>query len=333
MPANKNALLRYKIIDRCLNDKYRHYHMQDLLKECNRILRQQDLPTVSRRQIYDDLAFMKSERGWNAPIVSIQDGKSKYITYSEDFSIQETPLTDMELGQLQTLITSLSRLEGLSGEHWIEELLTNLRYRFGVKSGDNKVIEFEQNTELKGLRYLQDLINVTIKQIPINITYKAFGKNSEVWTIHPYYLKQYNNRWYLLGYNEKYSDLSIIPLDRIEGMETTDKKFIRNKDIDFSRYFRNIVGVSMEKEKDVQQVRLKFDEKRFPYIISKPIHHSQIVEDEEQHIISLNVIPNKELISQIIWFGEDVEVLSPDWLREEIKKKISLMYKKYFVVK
>lgn len=333
MPANKNALLRYRVLDRCLSDRYRHYHIQELLDECNKALGRENLPAVSRRQVYDDLAFMKSERGWNAPIVSIQDGRSKYITYSEDFSIQETPLTEMELDQLQTLITSLSRLEGLSGEYWIEELLTNLRYRFDIRGGDSKVIELDQNTDLKGLRYLQDLINVTIRQVPVDITYHAFGKDSEVWTIHPYYLKQYNNRWYLLGYNENYKDISIIPLDRIKGIEVTDKKFIRNTTIDFERYFRNVIGVSMDKDTEPEKVRLKFSPKRFPYVVSKPIHHSQFVEDEEQCVVSLTVIPNKELVSQILWFGEDVEVLSPEWLKEEIKEKISKMYKNYFVVK
>lgn len=333
MPANKNALLRYKVLDRCLSDRYRHYHMKELLDECNKALQREELLPVSRRQVYDDLAFMKSERGWNAPIVSIQDGKSKYIAYSEDFSIQETPLTEMELDQLQTLITSLSRLEGLSGEHWIEELLTNLRYRFDIKGGNNKVIEFEQNTDLKGLRFLQELINMTIKQIPVNVTYHAFGKDSEVWTIHPYYIKQYNNRWYLLGYNEKYNNLSIVPLDRIDGLQVTDKKFIRNTTVDFASYFRNVIGVSIEKGAEPEKVMLKFSSRRFPYVLSKPIHHSQFIENKGQHIISLNVIPNKELISQILWFGEDVEVLSPEWLKEEIKKKISMMYKKYFVVK
>ena len=102
---------------------------------------------------------------------------------------------------------------------------------------------------------------------------------------------------------------------------------------DFDAYFRDIIGVSIEKGKAVEHVRLKFSPERLPYVLSKPIHHSQEVENEAEGIISLDVIPDKELISELIWFRDDVEVLSPDSLREEIKEKIAKMYQNYFGVK
>ena len=79
-----------------------------------------------------------------------------------------------------------------------------------------------------------------------------------------------------------------------------------------------------------EDVELKFDEARFPYILSKPIHPSQEVIDEEQHIVRLHVRPNKELESQIFFFGPQVEVLKPAWLRQQIADKIAENYKKYF---
>ena len=136
-----------------------------------------------------------------------------------------------------------------------------------------------------------------------------------------------------MGYNAEFNDLSIVALDRIEGIMTADVPFIRNMDFNFDAYFRDIIGVSIEKGKVVEHVRLKFSPKRLPYVLSKPIHHSQEVENEAEGIISLDVIPNKELISELIWFRDDVEVLSPESLREEIKEKIAKMYQKYFGVK
>ena len=68
-------------------------------------------------------------------------------------------------------------------------------------------------------------------------------------------------------------------------------------------------------------------------MISKPIHHSQKVENEAEGIISLDLIPNKELVSELIWFHDDVEILAPESLREEIKEIITKMYQKYFDVK
>ena len=186
---------------------------------------------------------------------------------------------------------------------------------------------------MQGLRYLSNLIDCVIKRQPVLIDYHPFGRDAIKWTIHPYYLKQYNNRWFLLGYNPEFDDLSIVALDRIEGVALAETSFKRNLDFDFDAYFRDIIGVSIEKGKAVEHVRLKFSPNRLPYVLSKPIHHSQEVENEAEGIISLDVIPNKELISELTWFQDDIEVLSPDSLREEIKEKIAKMYQKYFGVK
>ena len=309
MPINKNALVRYKILDKCFSDSYHKYFIEDLMEKVNEQLEDAGVKPVSKKQIYDDIKFMKSVDGWEAPIESYQYGKRKYLRYSYDFSIMETPITDMEVEQLETLITSLSRLQGIPMYDWVEELLANLRHRFGLRGIDTNSIGFEQNRDMQGLRYLSNLIDCVIKRQPVLIDYHPFGRDVIKWTIHPYYLKQYNNRWFLLGYNPD------------------------NLDFDFDAYFRDIIGVSIEKGKAVEHVRLKFSPERLPYVLSKPIHHSQEVENEAEGIIALDVIPNKELLSELIWFRDDVEVLSPDSLREEIKEKIAKMYQKYFGVK
>lgn len=333
MPINKNALVRYKILDKCFSDKYHKYFIEDLMEKVNEQLEDAGVKPVSKKQIYDDIKFMKSTDGWEAPIESYQYGKRKYLRYSYDFSIMETPITDMEVEQLETLITSLSRLQGIPMYDWVEELLANLRHRFGLRGIDTNSIGFEQNRDMQGLRYLSNLIDCVIKRQPVLIDYHPFGRDVIKWTIHPYYLKQYNNRWFLLGYNPEFDDLSIVALDRIEGVALAETPFKRNLDFDFDAYFRDIIGVSIEKGKVVEHVRLKFSPERLPYVLSKPIHHSQEVENEAEGIISLDVIPNKELISELIWFRDDVEVLSPGSLREEIKEKIAKMYQKYFGVK
>ena len=333
MPINKNAFIRYKILDKCFSDRYHKYFIEDLMEKVNEQLEDAGVKPVSKKQIYDDIKFMKSVDGWEAPIESYQYGKRKYLRYSYDFSIMETPITDMEVEQLETLITSLSRLQGIPMYDWVEELLANLRHRFGLRGIDTNSIGFEQNRDMQGLRYLSNLIDCVIKRQPVLIDYHPFGRDVIKWTIHPYYLKQYNNRWFLLGYNPDFDDLSIVALDRIEGVALAETSFKRNLDFDFDAYFRDIIGVSIEKGKVVEHVRLKFSPKRLPYVLSKPIHHSQEVENEAEGIISLDVIPNKELISELTWFQDDIEVLTPESLREEIKEKIAKMYQKYFGVK
>lgn len=123
-------------------------------------------------------------------------------------------------------------------------------------------------------------------------------------------------------------------LDRIVSFSRTSNiAFIPNNDIDFATRFKDVVGVTIpEEHPEVEEVLLKFDPMRFPYIVSKPIHTSQRIVNEEEHILSVNVRPNKELEAQIFSFGNQVEVLKPEWLRQQIAEKIAETYKKYFPV-
>ena len=215
MPSNRKALLRYRVLDKCLSDQHNIYYIDNLVDEVNHALEVAAILPVSKRQIYADLDFMKSTDGWDAPIVSVQDGKRKYIKYSRDFSIMETPITEMEMEQLETLITSLSRLQGIPMYDWVDDLMAQLRPRFGGSGNEVSLIGFEQNRDLAGLRYLSDLINYTIRHQVVVIDYHPFGKDKVQWMIHPYYLKQYNNRWFLFCCNGDHTNLSNYPLDRI----------------------------------------------------------------------------------------------------------------------
>jgi len=123
------------------------------------------------------------------------------------------------------------------------------------------------------------------------------------------------------------------PLDRIVKLSLSNVEFIPNTMEDFSTRFDDIVGVSSsDAPGNLEHVVLKFDEDRYPYIVSKPIHHSQTIVNEKEHIVQIDVRPNKELKSLIFSFCPQVEVLSPDWLRQEIKEKIENNLKKYLTV-
>ena len=90
MPINKNAFVRYKVLDKCFSDKYHKYFIENLMEKVNEQLTDAGNKPVSKKQIYDDIKFMKSSEGWEAPIESYQDGKRKYLRYKYDFSITES---------------------------------------------------------------------------------------------------------------------------------------------------------------------------------------------------------------------------------------------------
>lgn len=334
MPTNKNAQLRYQILDRCFSDFSRKYEIQDLLDKVNDALYDLYGTEVSLRQIREDIKYMRDRVTYDAPIKAYQyDGKKCYYRYEDrNFSIFNNELSAEEVTMLRSTIDMLSRFRDGSKNAWLEEVISNLEYRFGVKGSSENIVSFEQNERLKGLEFLDELINSAIHHQPIRVLYRSYYGKEHNTIVHPYHIKQFNNRWFLFGLEETDNGnrLSNKALDRIVKFSRANVKFIPNTEIDFSEYFKDIVGVTVPKEHPVaEKVVLKFDPARFPYIVSKPIHPSQEVISEKEHTLQITVRPNKELEAQLFSFGPQVEVLEPLWLRYQIETKIEETLKKY----
>ena len=218
---------------------------------------------------------------------------------------------------------------------WLEDVISNLEFRFGVKPNTENIVSFDHNDLLKGTEFLGELIESALNHQPLNLLYRTFAGNERTAILHPYHIKQFNNRWFLIGLQEGSHGNYITnkALDRIVKFSRANVPFIPNTDIDFNEYFKDIVGVTLPEDHPVaEEVLLQFDEARFPYVVNKPIHPSQEVKDEEQRIIKLMVRPNKELEARIFSYGNQVEVLKPEWLRRQIAEKIENLLKKYSIV-
>ena len=288
MPTHKNASIRYQALDKCFRD-YRHrYFIEDLIRKCNEALESFNFEGgISRRTVYEDIRFMESDAGWAIPLERLRDGKRVYYRYEDrDFSINEQPLTDTEAQQLKTAILTLSRFRGLPCNEWIEDVISNLEYRFNLVEGRRRVVEFEQNPDLKGLQHLSPIIKAASDNQALHIEYRNYkdGGRDFSLVIHPYYVRQYNNRWFLFGLEHGKDRIMNLALDRILSVEPAeDIPFIPNKDIDFDHYFDNVIGVTIPKEKDIREIRLRFSPNRFMYVVSKPLHSTQqIVDDGDQ---------------------------------------------------
>lgn len=331
MATNKHAIIRYQTLDKCFSNRYKLYDMEALVEACCQAI--YDFTGiregVKRRQIYDDITFMESDQGWSIELQKIKDGRKVYYRYLDtDFSINKSPLSEHEVQQLKETTFMLSRFKGLPHFEWIEELVSKLEDQFHLVGNSESVIGFEQNPYLTGLEHLSHLFNAIVNKQPLRITYQSFRGEKLEWNIHPYYIKQYNQRWFLLGCNNEYKTITNIPLDRIQSFEPVSIHYIES-DIDFDEYFDDVIGVTIPKNKEVCEILLQFTEQRYSYIISKPLHWSQKIKDVDQCIVSISVIPNKELISLILSFGDDVVVLSPNEIREELSKQITSLQQKY----
>ena len=334
MPTNKNAQLRYQILDRCFSNRHRRYTIDDLVDAVNDALYDLYGTEVGVRQIRDDIKYMRDRMAYDAPIEAIPyEGKKCFYRYSDPtFTIFNNALSVEEVSQLRSTIEMLGRFRDGSKNAWLEEVISNLEYRFGVKGHSENVISFELNEQLKGLEFLDELIDSAIHHQPLRMLYRSYYGIEHDTIVHPYHIKQFNNRWFLLGLEEtdKGNRLTNKALDRIVKFSRANVAFIPNTDIDFSEYFRDIVGVTVPKEHPVaEKVVLRFDAARFPYIVSKPIHPSQEVLSEEEHTLQITVRPNKELEAALFSYGPQVEVLEPLWLRQQIEEKIKETLKNY----
>lgn len=333
MPTNKDAEVRYRIIDRCLSDRLRKYTIYDLVDEVNRQLLDLLGKTVSKRTIQKDLEEL-TYRPYCAPIESYKGPNRKhYIHYSDDsYSIYSNDLSVKEVQTLQSVINMLGRFRGSTTHAWLEEVISNLEYRFGIKNNAERLVAFEENEQLQGLEHLSPLIDATLHCQVIELAYEPYGKTKRICPIHPYFMKQYNGRWFLFGLNTEKGKIETYALDRIKAVKTLAIEFIPNEDTDFEAYFEHIVGVSVPygSHKPIELI-LRFSEKRFPYVRSKPIHVSQKLLSTPC-TISISVIPTPELTQQIFSFGPDVEVLAPESFRHEIAEKIKATYNLYQTV-
>jgi predicted DNA-binding transcriptional regulator YafY len=333
MSINKNAYLRYQVLDKCFSNKYRRYFIEDLLEEVNKAL--EDFngigSKIEKRQLYDDIRFMKSEVGWSIPLEKIKTEKKVYYRYSEkNFSIKNQKISDKELDAINSALMVIYRFRSLPNFEWVNELFPKLQSLF-QQDEITEVISFDQNEFLVGIDLLPALYKSITKKRTLKVEYQSFKENNpKSLSIHPYYLKQFNKRWFLFGLNDSDNLLYNLPLDRIKSIKPDSTKFKKNDFVDFKEYFKDIVGVSRYPNLPVKIV-LQLDNELTPYVMTKPLHSSQkkLEMNGKGVIIQIEVIPNHELKQLLLSYGDGLEVIAPKSYRDEYKVIIDKMKKRY----
>jgi len=337
MASTKNAIVRYRVLDKCFRNTGKKYFIDDLLEECNNALAELDSDTsgISIRQLRDDIAFMKREEGWNIELGDFKEGKKMIYRYVDTkFSINNMPLNEIEISQLQSAIGILSQFKGMPQFEWIHELVPKLNQGISSENSAVTIIEFDNNQYLKGIEHLGTLHNAIFYKKVLLISYQPF-KNEAPYdiTFHPYYLKQYNNRWFLFGYNpfnEKY-DWNLA-LDRIVSITEIKGKYQKNNQINWAEYFDDIIGVTKTADAAVENITIHFFGRTGKYIESKPIHGSQKKAkwiDENTLEIKLQLIINYEFERLILSFADSVKVVKPAVLADTIKWRLGNAWRLY----
>ena len=332
---NKNALIRYRTIDKCLQNRQKRWTLQSLIDACSDALYEfegKENP-VSKRTVQMDIQLMRSDKlGYNAPIIVYE---KKYYTYEDpDFSITDIPLTQVDMEILTESVEMLKQFKDFSLFTELNGVIQKLEDKvFREQDQQAPIIHIDKNEQLKGLAHLDTLYQAILKKIVLRLTYQSFkARQSSEFLFHAFILKEYNNRWFVVGKREQVDAISTLALDRIQKIDFDLKATYREEPFDADQFYHNTYGVTVMNDEQIIDAELKVEASNAPYVLTKPFHHSQKLLEtypDRSIRISLRVHHNFELERLILGFGETIEVLGPPLLRKRIRNKLGRAFGKY----
>lgn len=236
-------------------------------------------------------------------------------------------------GQYRYYIENEEDISGNGLRSWLYNTLcvsNALANSLSIK--DRIVLEYVPS----GQDYLQSIIEAMKENRVLNMTYHSYWKDEEHnFDVHPYCVKLFRQRWYLVArstysyYYEK--GPRIHALDRIQSLHVKDETFVMPKGWSAQDFFEGCFGIIVDQNVDIQPITLKVSAGQANYIRDLKMHESQeeTERNEEYSIFTYRLRPSYDFIQELLWNGEDIEVLEPEWLRKEIAGKINRMWNKY----
>lgn len=293
------------------------------------ILMDEDIDDIGERQLRNDLDEIATVYGAEY-VEDMYRGRARLWRYKDiNFSIYKQLSADLEI--IRKTIDKLSLFKG-------NPRFDLLRfYLIGLAKGESEErlsnsMSFDNNIDVKGLDYIETILDAIVNRYPLKMSYQPFGKEKMRINLHPYHLKQYNRRWFLFGLVEGEDKVLNYAVDRITKLEHLSKPYI-DTDIDFDSYLDDIVGVSNYANSNVQRILLKVANKSVDYIRTKPIHSSQKElkdrREEDFSYFELNLKVNTELKMLLFSYSDAIEVIQPRWLRNFFAGRIETMSEIY----
>lgn len=334
----KNAIMRYKILDSLLSDRNRHYTITDLVEKVNDALTLDGMDPVCRRCIEKDLNALECAP-YDADIERKWRNGFKYIRYEEEgFSIFTKKLSEDEENLLSEVLNTLGQFGGIDNFEWLD----GLKNRLDIKE-HRRIIQFDSNPYLTNSNLLGSFFTLISSQQVISLKYHKFDSPEVLeFIIHPYLLKEYNKRWFLIAGVEN-GDIFTFAIDRVDGYEPMPHiKYIEPSE-DLEERFDDIVGVTLRKDAVVEKILLWVSNEQYPYIATKPLHGSQREIKGERlnelkaeyaslgngHFIELECVINYELKQLLMSMMDRLVVLTPQPLASEFKERISNLARMY----
>ncbi|HWB27612.1 MAG TPA: WYL domain-containing protein [Chitinophagaceae bacterium] len=323
MPDNKAFLTRIDIINDCFqNAKGKKWTKNDLLERVNEILYERHGKSVSSKTLFNDLDYLKNEK--HAPIKKERSGTTNYFYYSENFELHKTDLSGEEIEYLKDALVILKKVRNFKVVKDLGQVVDKLQHTIHLATPDNTdIIHFEHHTVSEGADYVDELFEAIKSKSSLRVSYQPFlSPLPNEFLFHPYLLKQFRNRWFVYGRKENESRPTNLALDRIKKIRNSTAVFVENDMFQPDILFKHVIGVTLPYDGEPCQITIKANAHQANYIRTKPIHNSQKIikfHKDQSITLTINVIRNYELTSTLLSYGADIEVISPEILRTELK--------------
>ena len=329
MPHIKNALIRFRIIDKMLRNKYKPFpSKRDLREACEESL----YGSVSGEHICDstiekDLFNMKMDH--DAPI-KYSKMERGYYYLDDDYSINDIPLTEDELHSIKYAVDTLHQFKDAPFFKDFGNAIDKIVDRISVGSSERQMdqfIQFESATSVRGNEFLPLLLESIQRKKQLWFLYTSYIKAEEKpRKVSPLFLKEYGNRWYLISFDEQQGEIRTYALERMDSPKILENPVNYPKDFDPIRYFKYSMGITAYKGQ-TSQILINVKAVAARYLKSQPIHESQQIhsENKENTVFEMSLLISEELIRTLMSYGGEIEVIQPKELRDIIEHRISDM--------
>ena len=335
MPVIKNALLRYRIIDRAIRNEYIPFPSKKELRQLceDEIFGSSDGTHICDSTIEKDLFAMRMEH--DAPIVYSK--KDRGYFYSEkNFSMDDVPLTEKDVNAIKAASTILHQFKNTSlfsqYEFAIQKILDRAISSSKSITQEEQVIQFETLPTVRGNENLEIFLEAIKNKKTVQFNYFNYSKEEKtVRRVHPYLLKEYRNRWYLTGKSELKNKVITFGLDRIYDPIVLEQKFTVDSLFSPDNYFKHSLGITVFNELP-NDIIIETKPILSKYLESQPIHHSQEIKEIKangNHIFSFHLLITYELKMLLLGFGKDCKIISPNLLKSQILSEIKELLDNY----
>ena len=321
MNFSKGALKRYIVIDRVLRNPYRKYpSLDDIREQCNEKLTADfSLETISK-----DVKNMRGPfpEGFDAPIKYCYFNKGYHYT-DPDYSFSGVSLRPQELEAIEDAVELIRSIGGSRISHKfsnaVEKLLSAAIENKPLEGKRRPVLQTMNPPVSRGFEYFDLFYRAAKEHIPVSLIHYSYKKRKFNHSIvHPFLIKEFENRWYVIGYSEAHESIRTFGLDRVSEPFLLKRKFRHVDALEQDTYLNEVYGVFPIPEAKKQQVRIHVSQLSTHYFQAYPLHESQMIEKESDgtSYVTFELVPSVELASYFLSQGRHIKIVEPEWFKK-----------------